>query len=442
MRVGRKPGWSLTRRLVWLLMLILLVIGTLQIGFVYRALLKEADEVFDAQLKQAAQALVLTTPTQTTALVSPEAGKAEELDLLIRERGSSGELRSTVDGVFPEQVPLGFADLQTSLGEIRVFTARRADRDVSVGQRLAARRELAREIAFSALWPLSFLAVAGLLLLYLIVRSVLAPVTELERQIGRRDPSALTPIVDPGLPLELSPLLIATNGLLKRLSKALEHQRRFLADAAHELRTPIAAIGLQNTLVARADSDQERQLALEVQGAGIRRASALVDQLMRLSRLETADAPLQVAELDLIGEIQGLVDLHSSESEAKHICIELTGAAVSVHADAGLFSAVIGNLMGNAVRHCPPGSKVVIESTACDSLLVITIDDNGPGIPEGDLRAMLRPFHRSAASGTPGSGLGLAIVQAACERAGWTLNLSRSPLGGLRASVQLAPGNA
>ena len=92
MRVGGKPGWSLTRRLVCLLMLILLVIATLQIGFVYRALLKEADEVFDAQLKQAAQALVLTAPTQSTALVSPEAGKAEELDLLIRERGSSGEL--------------------------------------------------------------------------------------------------------------------------------------------------------------------------------------------------------------------------------------------------------------------------------------------------------------------------------------------------------------
>ena len=432
----------MTRRLVWLLMLILLVIATLQIGFVYRALLKEADEVFDAQLKQAAQALVLTAPTQSTALVSPEAGKAEELDLLIRERGSSGELRSTVDGVFPEQVPLGFADLHTSLGEIRVFTARRADRDVSVGQRLAARRELAREIAFSALWPLLFLAVAGLLLLYLIVRSVLAPVTELERQIGRRDPGALTPIVDPGLPLEMSPLLVATNGLLERLSKALEHQRRFLADAAHELRTPIAAIGLQNTLVARADSDQERQLALEAQGAGIRRASALVDQLMRLSRLETADAPLQVAELDLLSEILGLVDLHRSESEAKHISIDLTGTAGSVHADAGLLSAVIGNLMGNAVRHCPPGSKVVIEAAVRDASIVVTVDDNGPGIPEGDLPAMLRPFHRSAASGTPGSGLGLAIAQAACERAGWTLNLSRSPLGGLRASVQLGTGNA
>ena len=432
----------MTRRLVWLLMLILLVIATLQIGFVYRALLKEADEVFDAQLKQAAQALVLTAPTQSTALVSPEAGKAEELDLLIRERGSSGELRSTVDGVFPEQVPLGFADLHTSLGEIRVFTARRADRDVSVGQRLAARRELAREIAFSALWPLLFLAVAGLLLLYLIVRSVLAPVTELERQIGRRDPGALTPIVDPGLPLEMSPLLVATNGLLERLSKALEHQRRFLADAAHELRTPIAAIGLQNTLVARADSDQERQLALEAQGAGIRRASALVDQLMRLSRLETADAPLQVAELDLMSEILGLVDLHRSESEAKHISIDLTGTAGSVHADAGLLSAVIGNLMGNAVRHCPPGSKVVIEAAVRDASIVVTVDDNGPGIPEGDLPAMLRPFHRSAASGTPGSGLGLAIAQAACERAGWTLNLSRSPLGGLRASVQLGTGNA
>lgn len=442
MRVGGKPGWSLTRRLVCLLMLILLVIATLQIGFVYRALLKEADEVFDAQLKQAAQALVLRAPTQSTALVSPEAGKAEELDLLIRERGSSGELHSTVDGVFPEQVPLGFADLHTSLGEIRVFTARRADRDVSVGQRLAARRELAREIAFSALWPLLFLAVAGLLLLYLIVRSVLAPVTELERQIGRRDPGALTPIVDPGLPLEMSPLLVATNGLLERLSKALEHQRRFLADAAHELRTPIAAIGLQNTLVARADSDQERQLALEAQGAGIRRASALVDQLMRLSRLETADAPLQVAELDLMSEILGLVDLHRSESEAKHISIDLTGTAGSVHADAGLLSAVIGNLMGNAVRHCPSGSKVVIEAAVRDASIVVTVDDNGPGIPEGDLPAMLRPFHRSAASGTPGSGLGLAIAQAACERAGWTLNLSRSPLGGLRASVQLGTGNA
>ena len=441
MRIDMHRTWSLKSRLVWPLMVIVLVIAAIQMGLVYHAMLQEADEAFDAQLKQTARALVLTTPTQTAVPMVSDSGQADELELLIRERGPQGELRSTHQDVFPSRPPVGFSEINTRLGRLRIFTARVEEHDVTVGQQMSARRELAREIALSTLWPLLILAAVSLGLVLLLVRSVLRPVKQLERQVDNRDLNALTPLIDPGLPQELSPLLSATNSLVLRLSKMLDHQKRFLADAAHELRTPISAIGLQNALVTRADNEEERHAALETQRAGIRRASVLIDQLLCLSRLG-AEAPLRITSFDVMTELRRSLAMHAHAAEEKQIRMELSGAEIPVAADAELFATVFGNLVGNAVHHCPQGSMVIIHASRNGRGPVVTIDDNGPGIPEHDMGAMLQPFQRNAEVGTSGTGLGLAIVQAACERAGWMLTLDRSELGGLGITVQLWAGRS
>lgn len=433
----KRAPWSLTRRLVGPLAAILLATALLQIGLVYRAMLQEADEVFDAQLRQTALALVQGPPARVLSPRAAGIDHAEGLDLLIRERGPAGDAQTPESLALPAHLPAGFSELETPQGRVRVFTAVRDRHEVAVGQRLAARREMAREIALSALWPLGVLAAAGLVLLILVARSVLRPVAALEHQVAQRDPDALDPLTDPGLPREMLPLLVASNALIERLAQAVAEQRRFLADAAHELRTPISAIALQNTLVARADTAEERRAALAAQGAGIRRAAALVEQLLRLSRLRAADAPLAIERFDAFEELGAILDLHRPEADARHITCTVTGRTFTLHADPALFAATFGNLVGNAVRHCPAGSTVWIAADVGDAAPTITIDDDGPGIPDAELEAMLRPFHRGVGAGTPGTGLGLAIVQAACVRAGWTLVLARSARGGLRAAVSM-----
>ena len=435
-------SWSLSRRLLWPLILIVLVTAVIQILLVYRAMLTEANEVFDAQLKQTAQALVQSSPGGTVIKSSSDVAAAEELDLIIRDRSHSRELRSTPQDIIPNGIASGFQVIETSQGKLRVFTARTDGRTVSVGQRLAARRQLAREIALSALWPLVALAVLGLLLVGLVIRSALRPVAALKHQVEMRAPMSMEAIKDPGLPSELTPLLGASNHLLERLSVALAQQRRFLADAAHELRTPIAAIRLQNTLVSRAQSDQERRIALQAQEAGILRAASLVDQLLRLSRLESMDAPLRPVMVDLLSELNAAAQIIAPEVDEKHMRLEIAGDSIEMAVDADLLKSVLANLVGNAVRHGHERGRVQLSLLPGDCGPLIHVDDDGPGIAPEVLPDLLKPFHRNAAAGTSGTGLGLAIVHAACARAGWVLDFGRSPLGGLRASVCITSSQA
>ena len=169
MRLGRQRGWSLTRRLVSTMIAVVLATAILQLGFVFWAILNEANEVFDAQIKQIAHALVEDTPAPTADPVMGNAADSDELDLLIRERSLSGVDRSSAGALFPERMPAGFSEIETKIGTLRVYTAVKNDRDVTVGQRLSARRGLAREIALAALWPLLLLAAIGVGTLYVIL---------------------------------------------------------------------------------------------------------------------------------------------------------------------------------------------------------------------------------------------------------------------------------
>lgn len=429
-------SWSMVHRLVLSLLAIVLATACLQIGVTYQSILRESDEVFDYQLKQTAQVLAAALPAGAMPSLGGQ-GDTDDLDLIIRERDAGGEIRTNAAGVFAERLSAGFSEIATRLGALRAYTITKNGREVSVGQLLDARRDMAREVAFATLWPIGLLAIASLILLFIVLRAALHPITRLQEQVRRREPTSLAPLEDPGLPRELRPLLQATNGLVAQLNSVLDHQRRFLADAAHELRTPISAIRLQNTLVGKADTEEERQRSLATQETGIRRASLLVDQLLNLSRIEAADAPVQAVEFDVAAELRSLIAMHEPQATSKNITFALSTTSTKVIGDPALASAVFGNLIGNAVHHCPAGSHVIVEVVQGNDHPIVNIFDDGPGIPDHQIAAVLQPFHRGDSTGTPGSGLGLAIVQAACHRAGWQLTLGTSPQGGLGAIVKL-----
>ncbi|MGB7552236.1 MAG: ATP-binding protein, partial [Chromatiaceae bacterium] len=260
-------------------------------------------------------------------------------------------------------------------------------------------------------------------------RRALAPIDAIADQVRRREPQHLGPLTPPSAPTEIRPLLGALNGLLARVDQALESERRFTADAAHELRTPLAALGVQASVAARARDTAERDHALAQIAAGTKRASHLVEQLLTLARLDPN-----------LGITKSLVRLDELAAEvcadqagaalAKGIQLELdAGADARVMANADLLRILLRNLVDNALRYSPVGGQVLIALGTVAGKVRLTVSDNGPGIPDAQRARALERFHRLVGQETEGSGLGLSIVARIAEQHGAGLTLEDG-LGG------------
>lgn len=308
---------------------------------------------------------------------------------------------------------------------------------VQVGERYELRDELAESVASHLLHPLYFALPALALLIWLAVGAGLAPLAGVAREVGRRAPDNLAPLDEASAPREISPLIGALNALFDRLRTSLEQERRFTADAAHELRTPLAAVKTQAQVAIGATADAERTRALANVVAGTDRASRLVEQLLVLARLDpqTALPPGQTVDLQALAQ-QGVAE-SAPAAAGKGIEVGLApGAAAPVAGDAVLLAVLLRNLLDNAVRYTPPGGEVEVSVRPVDGGVSLTVVDNGPGIPEAERGQVFERFHRVLGSGEAGSGLGLSIVRriADLHRAG--VSLEAGPGGrGLRVEV-------
>jgi signal transduction histidine kinase len=241
-------------------------------------------------------------------------------------------------------------------------------------------------------------------------RQGLAPVAEIAAEVAGRDPERLDPISPAAAPKELRPLLDALNGLLGRVAVALERERGFTADAAHELRTPLAAIATQAEVASRAREASERDHALNQIVAGSRRAAHLVDQLLTLARLDPV-APLVLTPVGLDSLAAEVCADHGALALEKHIDLALEApGAVIVQGSADGLRILLRNLVDNAVRYTPSGGKISVAVAIQDGAAVLSVSDSGPGIPPEQRENVLQRFHRLAGQDTDGSGLGLSIV--------------------------------
>jgi two-component system OmpR family sensor kinase/two-component system sensor histidine kinase QseC len=282
----------------------------------------------------------------------------------------------------------------------------------------------------------------GLAVWWMIARA-LQPLKRVAVDVRSRDAGALEPVEAVNLPEEVEPLVTALNALLGRLSTFFEKQRAFVADAAHELRSPLTALKLQIQVLRRSHDEQSRSQAVASLADGVDRASRLVDQLLALARSESVGGPstLTSAAPVPLGEIarQALADTVPYASSRN---INLTLEAddkVKVAGDKAALSIMVRNLADNAVRYCPPGATVLVALTALPSgSALLTVDDSGPGIPEAERERVLDRFYRREAneSGESGTGLGLAIVKNIAIQHGAQLTLGSSALGGLRVEVE------
>jgi two-component system OmpR family sensor kinase len=302
---------------------------------------------------------------------------------------------------------------------------------------------MASTLALKTVAPIAVMAPLLMLIAWWVVSASLSPVSRVRRQVATRQADDLTEVSEAGLPEEIRPLVRELNLLFSRVRQAFDAQKSFVGDAAHELRSPLAALRLQAQGLQRATDDATRQVAVGRLTAGIDRAARLVEQLLMLARQQTSAATgikLQPVNLSEIARLA--MEDTASAAKARQIDLGLG------HADEGEIAGqsetlriLVRNLVDNAIKYTPPGGIVDLEVHRFVDRMMLTVDDSGPGIPEQDRERVLDRFYRVAGTETTGSGLGLAIVKSIADLHGATLSLSSSPrLGGLRVEVRFPPG--
>ncbi|WP_298231494.1 histidine kinase dimerization/phospho-acceptor domain-containing protein, partial [uncultured Azohydromonas sp.] len=274
---------SLRARLLWLLLAAIVLTALAQGIAAYGTARAEADQIFDYHMQQMALAL---RPGLTARGGLPDAAEAENFDFVVQVWTADGlrVFQSAARAALPQHAVLGFSDVQAHGSTYRVFSLQTRTQVIQVAQDMAARREMARTLALRTVAPIGVLAPLLMLLAWAVVSSSLAPVQRLQRQVASRQAENLGAVHGRDLPEEIQPLADELNLLFARVRQAFEAQKSFVADAAHELRSPLAALKLQAQGLQRAPDEAARERAIQRLTAGIDRATRLVEQLLVLAR--------------------------------------------------------------------------------------------------------------------------------------------------------------
>ncbi|HZV93046.1 MAG TPA: ATP-binding protein [Caldimonas sp.] len=421
-------------------LLALLALAAAVMGFVtYRNVLAETESLFDYQLQQ--MALSLRDQGEIGAAQADSFTDAR-LDFVVQIWTVDGRsiYQSRPHPALPARALLGLATLNVQGHAWRTYSVATGDRVIQIAQPVDIRERLAARSAWRSILPLLLMAPLAALGIWWIAAFQLRPLARLASEVRERDEQSLAPLATTGLPDELAPLAGALNTLLQRLGRSIDTQRAFVADAAHELRSPLTALKLQLELLRRAPSEPDRVAARDAIGAGIDRATRLVEQLLALARSEPGAAPMAREPVDLAEIARVAVAETLPFATSRGIDFELVAAhPVIIVGDAVSLGLLVRNLADNAARYSPPGSRVEVRVDTEDRGALLRVDDAGPGIPAADHDRVFDRFYRRADSAAPGSGLGLAIVRSVATMHGAALRLDRSPAGGLRVEVRF-PG--
>ena len=457
-----------TRLLVYLLGAIVLV-ASVQAAVAYRTALAEADAVFDYHMRQTALSLRAGLPFDTE--VESEAHDEENFEFIVQIWSADGQqlFRSARRAALPERAVLGFSNIEARGTRYRVYSLQAPNGVIQVAQDMAVRRTMARTLALRTVVPVAALMPLLMAAAWWVVGSTLLPLQRLRGQLAERRADDLAPVGEDTVPQEIQPLVHELNNLFDRLQSAFAAQKRFVADAAHELRSPLTALKLQVQGLARAPDDEARQRAVQRLDAGIERASHLVDQLLLLARQQDGAGParrpvvvmevLRLALADVAPAAQqqgidlglmpvgadadddpdGAADAQAdADAYTEPDARAAVAAATTVDGDAEALRVLLRNLLDNAVKYTPSGGRVDVALRREGDTLRLRFEDSGPGIADAERERVFDRFYRTPGAAATGNGLGLAIVKAIAEGHGGTLALGRSErLGGLRVDLCL-----
>ena len=311
---------------------------------------------------------------------------------------------------------------------------------VMVGDSLSVRERLVQNVVAGLVLPALLMLPVLALMIWLCVRRGLDPLSRLASVLSKRQAQDLRPLPEQNLPKEIAPAVTALNGLFHRVEEARERERNFAIFAAHELKTPLAGLKTQAQIAEGAKDEKMRANAVRQIAAGVDRTSRLTNQLLDLAALETSDeteAPACEPVCQLLVAVS--TDMRMLAVQ-RGISIELPDNMPLVQSPSPhLFTLAARNLIENAVNHSPRDGAVRCRIEAEAGKVRLTVEDNGPGIPDSEMPHVTERFFRGAHRNETGSGLGLAIVKMAAERMGGELQLQNRSQGGLSASI-IVPG--
>lgn len=448
--VGGRSHHSLRRRLLLAISVATAVAWLLAGVFGHEEAQHEAEELMDGHLAQSARLLLALVrnneehlgdlATRLATVRGTEQNIYEPpLEFQIGRGDGSILLRSTNAPALPVLGVAGYSDIEREREAWRVLNMVSTDGEyrVQVAQAIDLRDRAALEVAFRTLLPVVIVLPLLLVLIYFSIRRVLRPLDVLAEDVAARTPDNLSPLPDRNLPQEVAPLVAALDRLLARLATALDSERRFTADAAHELRTPLAALKVQTQVAMLSQDPAMRSHALQQIESGVDRATHLVNQLLRLARLDPLNALENRQRCDLRTVVnEALAAIRSANPNlAQTIVNELPAHPLFIDGDPDLLTIALRNLIDNAVRYSDPDSTIRI--IACDQAgsLSLSVRDNGPGVPAAIQERLGERFFRNRETRVEGNGLGLAIVGRIAELHGGRFTAGNHPDGGFEATL-------
>jgi two-component system OmpR family sensor kinase len=425
---------SIRTRLLIALLAVVIAASLLAGLLTYRRVFAETSALFDYQLRQMALSLRSQIPMAPRLELPPDQADADFV-IQIWDPYGTRVYFSRPGLPLINATALGYADVRVAGEGWRTYGLQTLEGVIQIAQPLRVREAFASAAALRAVLPLLLLlpilgaAVVG------VVGSGLSPLRRLATEVQQRDVHSLTPVATERLPQEVAPLVDALNRLLLRLHAAFQAQRAFVADAAHELRSPLTAVRLELQLLDRAPDEDARREARANLGAAVERAIHLVEQLLTLARSDPREESGAWSRISLErAAAEGIADANSL-AQARRIDLGFEAEPAAVQGDPEALRILVRNLVDNAVRYTPEGGQVRVSTHDQDSGATLEVVDTGPGIPPADRERAFDRFYRRSNAPEGGSGLGLAIVKAIADRHGAQIRLDDAPDGGLKVTV-------
>jgi two-component system, OmpR family, sensor kinase len=411
---------------------------------IYWRIEDEIDQLFDAELERSALSIV-PGPGMLLPIAPPPHKVDNPLAGMIitvwGDSDSAPDFQSESIQGMPKSSPLGFSKTVIDGKRWRLFTTVSGKKLIIAAQPRRVHIDAARQITVRTLLPsLSVLPIAALAI-WLAVSFGLRPLARVTSELRLRSHRDLSPLDASHQPPDIAPVISALNDLMRRLSETISKQRKFIADAAHELLTPLTAVGLQSQLIARAEGEARRREALSDLQGGVSRALHLARQLLTLARNDVDDGAQIIASVNLAKIIRQVVAIHLPIAAIKGVRLDvqvINEAIMSGEEDA--LRILVANLVDNAIKYSDRGGAIRLTLQSRGEGIWLDVEDTGPGIPLLERERVFDRFYRVGANAESGSGLGLAIARDIAKRHQAQISLSTSKaLGGLCAGVRFRP---
>ncbi|MCP4768397.1 MAG: GHKL domain-containing protein [Gammaproteobacteria bacterium] len=448
----RASSRSLRKRLTWYVVVTLLLMTAFSGIAIYQGTTHEADEIFSASLVQTARILdglisretIESNRSQLKRALErgPEAHEYErKLFFAVLDENGKILLHSRKAPEFPhEDIETGFSEFKYK-GKKWFTYAHHSTHDdllIVVGERSGIREEITEYIGSGLLMPLVFLLPLVLWLLWHIVGVALKPLQAVTDQVLQQDLRHLTSIDVAGVPKEISPLVDALNQMIKDLEAAYLRERRFVSDASHELRNPLASLLINVDNAIEESRALEAIESLQSMKLSIKRLTHLVSQLLVLSHSENPDIDSGFEWVELEQVCTRVVESRQPQAAAKAITLEMQSPVTQcrLKGSESLLESLLSNLIDNALLYCPRASRVRVGCYREGNAVVLAVDDSGPGLDASQRKKAPGRFYRAADTNTSGAGLGLSIVETIAQNHSGHMQLGESELGGLRVSIR------